>query len=268
MDPSESLPHFPPQRGPELFHRVIDIHAVSPKGWDLLSQEIPALPKGWFELSCLSPTDRVEFTQLFWASKLPIKTDKQAEAFDAFFQEIESIEVYATQVDPGYAFEVHMIYVLQNDTGYFQGSPPADQRDIDRLKQIFSPLVFPEDYLSFFHLHNGFSKYMDTGLIRLEEMPRVYRYFQDLLSKEDLIRPDGEIIAPKQLIPFYESFGLHCYQCFYQDWYVDQEMGNIYFSEHDRMMSNVVDLGPSEEKMAFSSFLDWLFFYLEDIWQL
>ncbi len=255
-----------PQRGPELFHRVVNLHTAAHQGWDKLSKEIPSLPRGWFELSQLKPEDRIEFTHLFWASKLPLKTEQHIQSLDSFFEELETIEIYATQLDPGYPFEVHMIYVLQNDAGYFQGSPPASEGDVERMRQLFSPVSFPSDYLAFFHLHNGFSKYMDTGLIRLEELPRVHRYLQDLLSKEELIRPDGEVISPQQLIPFYESFGLHCYQCFYQDWYVGQEMGNIYFSEHDRMISNILDLESNAEKMAFASFLDWLFFYLEDIW--
>ena len=75
----------------------------------------------------------------------------------------------------------------------------------------------------------------------------------------------GELINPHSLIPFYESFGMPFYQCFYKDWYPETEMGNIYYSGNTNTISDVKNKDPSSEAMAFSTFSDWLIFYLETI---
>jgi len=224
------------------------------------------LPRGWFELARLAPEDRIEFTRAYWMSQLPFVSSKCMEGLDHFFDQLETIEVYATQMEVGQPFDVHMVYVLQHESGFFQGNPGATEDEILTLNKQFSHMNFPQDYLAFLKIHNGFSKYTDTGLIKIKEMSRNYRQFQELLKHEELIRPDGHIIEPASLIPFYESFGLHSYQCYYADWYIENEMGNVYFSEHDRTISNFLDASRLEENLAFPNFLSWLIFYLEDIW--
>jgi hypothetical protein len=70
---------------------------------------------------------------------------------------------------------------------------------------------------------------------------------------------------PKSLIPFYESFGQPFFQCFWGDWYPDQEMGNVYYSNATKkiLVSNKKD--DCLETMAFETFTDWLVFYLEKL---
>ena len=70
---------------------------------------------------------------------------------------------------------------------------------------------------------------------------------------------------PKKLYPFYVSFNLPCYQCFWAEWYPEQEMGNIYYSNITQSMSCVENGNSSPENLSFATFIDWLMFYLEQI---
>lgn len=253
----------------ELFYKVLPLQE-SKIEWDELSKMIPYIPRGWFELSRLPVQDRVDFTRAFWFSKLPFETVSShvEQKMEVFFDELEDVEVYATQIEQGNPFEIHMVYTLKESLGFFQGGPPASDDQIETLKKQFFHLDLPSDYLSFLSIHDGFSKYTDTGIIKTRNMSSNYSKFQEILKNEMLIRPDSQVINPVSLVPFYESFGLHCYQCFYADWYVENEMGNVYFSEHDRAISNFLDEARLEENLAFPTFLAWLLFYLEDIWHL
>jgi hypothetical protein len=251
------------------FNQVIALHESPGMDWETLTSLSPLLPRGWYELSRLPLADRIEFTHDYWQSKLPFILSASAHLerrLAEFFENLDEIGIYITQAKKNSPFEVHMVYSLKAAMGFFQGSPPAGDETLDSLMKRFGNINFPPDYLAFLRIHDGFSKYTDTGLIKTRDMAQVYQRLQHLLADEVLVRPDGQIIDPENLIPFYESFGLHCYQCFYADWYPEQEMGNVYFSEHDRAISNYLDSYNLEENLAFPSFIGWLIFYLEDIW--
>lgn len=269
---SEHFHEYYGREGPNAhFYRVIALHHEPDLDWEELSQKIPLLPRGWFELSRLPTEDRIEFTRAYWMAKIPFISPNEShleERLDTFFQSLDDIEIFATQSKPDHPFDVHMVYGLKEATGFFHGSPPAADLALDNLRKQFAHVNLPPDYLAFLQIHDGFSKYTDTGLIKSRDMARVFQQLQHLLSEEILVRPDGQGIDPSSLIPFYESFGLHCYQCFYADWYPEEEMGNIYFSENDRTISNFLDRNHLEENLAFSTFLGWLVFYLEDIWHI
>jgi hypothetical protein len=253
------------------FYQVLALHEEQGMEWETISEKIPLLPKGWFELARLPVEDRIEFTQHYWLSKLPFIAGENVyleQRLSDFFENLEEIGIYATQDKQGSSFDVHMVYTLQNEAGFFQGFPPATEESIEMLRKQFGHINFPPDYLAFLTIHDGFSKYTDTGMIKSKDMARVYQRLRHLLSKEVLVRPDGEVIDPEHLIPFYESFGLHSYQCFYADWYPKTEMGNVFFSEHDRSISNFLESQDLSDNLAFLSFFGWLVFYLEDIWNL
>lgn len=269
---SEHFHEFYGREGkPEVFHQVIALNRETHLKWEELSQKIPLLPRGWYELSRLSIEDRIEFTRAFWLGKIPFISPDEShleERLETFFESLDDIEIFATQSKVGGPFDVHMVYGLKEATGFFHGGPPLNEGGLETLKKQFSRINFPPDYLAFLQIHDGFSKYTDTGVIKSRDLSRTYQHLQEILSDEILVRPDGEVIDPVNLIPFYESFGLHCYQCFYSDWYPSLEMGNIYFSEHDRTVSNFLDHYHLEENLAFPTFLGWLIFYLEDIWHI
>jgi hypothetical protein len=253
------------------FHQVIALHEAHDVRWDNLAKQAPLLPRGWFELSRIAMEDRIEFTQEFWHSKLPFIGSESVhleKRMSEFFENLEEIGIYLVQAKKDGPFDAHMVYSQKGATGFFQGCPPASDEAVESLVKSFGHINFPPDYLAFLRIHDGFSKYTDTGLIKARNMAQTYQKLQHLLADEILVRPDGQVIVCENLIPFYESFGLHCYQCFYADWYPEEEMGNVYFSENDRSISNYQDSPALEEHLAFSSFLGWLVFYLEDIWQL
>ncbi|MCH9627715.1 MAG: hypothetical protein S4CHLAM2_13570 [Chlamydiales bacterium] len=253
------------------FHHVIALHNEPDLEWEKLSQQIPLLPRGWFELSRLPVEDRIEFTREFWLAKIPFISPNEShleERLYTFFESLDTIEIFATQERPDQLLDVHMVYSLKEAAGFFHGSPPATESALDSLIKQFAHVHLPPDYLAFLQVHDGFCKYTDTGVLKSRHMARTFQHLQHLLIEEVLVRPDGQVIDPSSLIPFYESFGLHCYQCFYADWHPEKEMGNLYFSENDRTLSNFLDRTRLEENLAFSTFLAWLVFYLEDIWHI
>ncbi len=269
---NEQVPdYFTHDHPGQHFNKIISLHEAKDLNWENLSQKMPLLPRGWFELARLPAEDRIEFTREYWHAKL-LYMDRDAihleKHLNHFFGNIEEIGIFATQGKSGGRFDVHMVYSLKDEGGYFQGFPPASEGALDELKKRFAHIDFPTDYLAFLQIHDGFSKYTDTGLIKSREMAQTYQKLQHLLAKEVLVRPDGSMIDPAHLIPFYESFGLHNYQCFYADWYPKKEMGNVYFSEQERSISDFFDGDDALDSLAFPSFLGWLIFYLEDIWHL
>ncbi len=247
------------------FRKVIALHEGPDVGWEEISQLVPRLPRGWYELSQLPEADRIEFTRDFWFSQLPFQPHIP-DILQAFFADLNTIGVYLTQQQHDEPYEAHMVYGVHKDTAFFRGGPPATENDIVALKQRFSDVVLPEDYLAFLGIHDGFYKYTDTGVTPSAQMGKFYEKFQDLIAACDqLLSPTDEPVDPKTLIPFYESFGFPCYQCFWSDWYPSGEMGNIYYCGLTNTISDHRISGPSPENMAFPTFLDWLAFYLETI---
>lgn len=250
-------------------HQVIALHELKEPHWDLLSEQAPLLPRSWFELSRLPLEDRIDFTRGYWLSKLPLLPPQGTDftkRIQLFFDAIEEIGIFLSQERPGLPFDVHMIYALEGQDAFFHGSPPASKEALENLQRQFSHIRFPKDYLAFLEIHDGFSKYTDTGLIRVRELPRTYLRFQEVLSGEILLNDKEEIVAPKSLIPFYEFSILHAYQCFYADWYAHEEMGmgNVSYVPHEPDSDGIVE-NHLEMHMAFPTFLSWFLFYLEDI---
>lgn len=260
--------HFrDPIKRSDHFHQVLALHREPELKWDLVSQMAPLLPRGWYELSRLPPEDRIEFTREFWLSKIPILNPAESHLEDrlySFFDSLEEIEIFVTQERPQQPFEAHMVYGLKEASGFFHGNPPAKLSAIDALKRQYAHVDLPTDYLAFLLIHDGFSKYTDTGIFKSRDMTRIFQHLQQLLSEDILVRPDGQLIDPPSLIPFYESKELHAYQCFYADWRPGGSVGNIYFSQADHTISNFLDSLHGEENLAFETFLGWLVYYLED----
>lgn len=252
------------QRG--NFHRVIALHEPARPTWREAKKLVEKLPKGWYELAKLSPADRVDFLGDFWLSKLPFQP-----GFDnfiiGFFNSLEDVGIYLTQRTFDDPFEAHMVYSLKADKGFFQGKPPATEADIVALRKQFPEMVLPEDYLAFLQIHDGFSKFTDTGIIPSHLMARAYQDFQEKLRQqpEALLTANRETVDIPKLIPFYESFGFPCYQCFWGEWYPAQEMGNIYYSGLTHTITDHTSGVASPENQTFPTFLDWLMFYLEVI---
>jgi hypothetical protein len=217
-----------------FYHEVIALHESPNWQWEEIQQKMPSFPKGWYELARLSLEDRIEFVREFWLSTLPFVSHIHA-FLNAFFDKLDDIGVYLTQ----------------------------SQFDSEFHKRDFND-VLPEDYLSFLKIHDRFSKHSDTGIIRSSAMRSTYEKIQEKIQNEP-IYSGKQLIDPKELIPFYESFGQPSFQCFYLGWTPMNGVGNVYFSMAESSISDVHDQNSLTENLAFPSFLDWLIFYLEAI---
>lgn len=246
------------------FHKVIALHEAPDISWKELSKLVPSLPKGWEELAHLPSSDRIEFTEDFWRSKIPYRTGLD-DSLGNFFGTLDDIGIYITQKCYDDPFAAHLVYSFKDDGGFFRGEVPAAEKDLAELKNYFPGFTLPVDYLAFLQIHDGFCKTTDcTGIVCSSLMPAAYESFQAQLANGDpLTTRNGVLIDPKSLIPFYESFGMPFYQCFWADWYPEDEMGNVYFSGNQKTITEFSATNSSAESMAFPTFTDWLMFYLE-----
>jgi hypothetical protein len=248
------------------FYSVIALHESAEISWDWTHSKISNVPRGWYELAQLPSKDRIEFSHDFWLAKLPYRAGVD-KFLDRFFGSLDDIGVYITQKKFDDPHEVSLVYCIKGYNGFFRGYPPVNGTALDKLSKAFSPYLLPNDYLAFLQIHDGFSKATDcTGITRSAQMLEKYEAFQSMLQQQDpIITSIGTTVDPKTLIPFYESFGMPFFQCFWTEWYPDQEMGNVYYSTENKSISDVYNGVANSETMAFYTFIDWLMFYLERI---
>lgn len=249
------------------FHKVVALHATPDLDWNEIRLLAPELSRGWYELSRLKQEDRIEFVRDFWVSKLPYHPKLQ-EFITQFFNSVEDIGVFVVQKKYDDPHQAHMVYSLKNDVGFYRGYPPATDSGITNLQNAFSDTIFPQDYVAFLQIHDGFCKTTDcTGITQSFLMKESYEKFQKMVEafETPLLTTKNQTVNPKTLIPFYESFGMPFYQCFWSEWYPLEEMGNVYFSGSTKTISDVASKDPSAETMAFPTYSDWLMFYLESI---
>jgi hypothetical protein len=246
------------------FHAIVPLHDTSDLTWKHLHKIAPSLPRGWYELSRLPSADRVEFTRDYWISRLPYHPEI-SNFLTSLFKQIDDIGIYLTQKTFEDPMRVEMAYSLGEYGGFFQGSPPVTDNELAVLQQSFPGQILPADYRAFLRIHNGFAKHSDTGIFTSKDVPNRSKNFQADIGKLDppLKSSKGEMVNPKTLIPFYESYGLPCYQCFWSEWYPLEEMGNVYYSGLTKILSDFSGEGTWGENLAFPTFLDWLMFYLE-----
>lgn len=248
------------------FHEVIFLNKERDISWPELVRKVPTIPKGWYELTHISPKDRIDFTYETWLRKLSYHP-KLEERLKRFFNSLDDIVIIITQQKWDDPFEAQMVYSLSNNNGFYRGAVPAAEEDTNRLKSLFKDQIFPEDYLAFLQIHNGFCKTTDcTGILKSTHVGPFYEQFQEALAKEPgILTTKGVPVNPKSLIPFYESFGMPYYQCFWVEWYPEQEMGNVYYSGSSKTISDIKNEDPESETLAFPTFSDWLAFYLEGV---
>lgn len=248
------------------FHRVIPLHDAPDIDWDTLHKLVPGLCKGWYELANLENKDRIEFLRDYWIDKLPYHNGI-SELIQTFFSGLDFIGLFITQKAYDDPYEAHIVYSLKGGAGFYQGGVPATEIQLQYIQKQLPDIRLPLDYLAFLQIHNGFSKTTDcTGIIPTGRFMQTYDEFQQLLMTEDVIKTSaGSEVDPKTLIPFYESFGMPFFQCFWTEWYPEEEMGNVYYSGQTKTVLIDLDKSVSIENMAFATFSDWLMFYLERV---
>lgn len=249
------------------FHRVIPLHNAPDMDWKTISAIAPALPRGWYELCQLSVSDKIEFTLSYWLTKLPFHP-KWSHFISQFFGSLDDIAVFLTQKKMESPFEAQMVYSLAENRGFFRGGAPCGEKEITDLQKLFPDYILPNDYLTFLQIHDGFCKTTDcTGIISTKQMPQKFQEFQKMVENlGQLTTRSGKWVDPKSLIPFYESFGMPYYQCFWAYWHPIEGMGNVYYSSSAHTISEADEADPlCPERLAFPTFIDWLMFYLERV---
>lgn len=228
--------------------------------WEEISEKVPDLPRGWFELSRISVEERIEFVSGLWLDRLPFHP-KVYPFLSHFFSRLDDIAIVV--VKQGFDAQPEMVYSLADNSSFFRGFPPATEEDVRQFRSEIGAII-PHDYLSFLRLHNGFGKLSEQGLIRMEEISPVRERMKGILLHQDkVIQRKGHIVDPDALIPFYEDYGLNSFQCFFADWYPGSEMGNVYLSGINYTVSDLTDRQNWVEQLAFPCFLEWLVYYLE-----
>lgn len=248
------------------FHKVIALHETNDFSWEELTKQAPNLPRPWWELAQLSKEDRKEFLQEFWESKMVYHPDL-GEFLESFFSGVDDVGIILTQKKYDDPYEAQIVYSLEGDSGFFRGAPPASESDILEVQSDFPSWILPADFLAFLQIHNGFCKTTDsTGLLGTKNLLSSYEEFQETFNDIDIIYTKNKLpVNHKQLIPFYRSFGMPDYQCFWAEWYPENEMGVVYYSGVTRTVSDISDGGTTVEHLCFPTFTDWLIFYLEPL---
>lgn len=229
--------------------------------WEEVQTIASDLPRSWFELSRISPRDRIEFSRDYWLSQLPYHP-KVHPILSEFFDRLDDIAVILRKEKPEDIFSAELVYSFADESTFFRGLPSPTEREINELKKEIGALV-PRDYLAFVHIHNGFGKLSELGLLKIDEIPDARRRVMELILKASKPIKAGKSVADAgSLIPFFEHLGLSSFQCFYSDWYPGSEMGNVYLSGIDYTIS---DVAKWEESLAFPTFLEWLASFLQGI---
>ena len=227
------------------FANMIALHVQKEMTWDEAHERAPSFPKGWWEFSKLSKGIKREFIRDFWFNALPYLPHIY-QFLDSFFAKVKEIGVYLAQDSKQEIFEPLLCYQLENQI--FWGRPPL----LEKERQTFKNKVqfpFPEDFLDFLCIHNGFSKGEETGIFSTHAMCKedsVFRERLEQISKK--IQLEGEEVDPQLLFPFYCSSCLDVYQCFYKDWYPDGEVGNVLCS----LSKETLPSWNREETLTFS----------------
>lgn len=229
--------------------------------WEEVARVAFDIPRGWYELSRVSSQDRVEFARDFWLDRLPYHPIAHPALFE-FFERLDDVGVVLVQRVKDEPMDAELVYSLADNGSFFRGRTPASDGEILELKREINANL-PRDYLCFLDIHNGFGKLSEMGLLEIEEIADLRRKIIDMVLRSDKRLKSGEIeVDPSSLIPFFEALGLSSFQCFYSDWYPGSEMGNVYFSGIDYTISDVNQKKAWIENLAFSTYSEWLSYYL------
>ncbi len=244
------------------FREVIFVNRETDLSWEVAQTKAPKLPRSWFELSRISTRDRIDFTRDLWLDLLSFHP-KAHDSISRFFQSLDDIEVVLHRQSEEEPFSAELVYSLADNSSFFRGLPPLSGTEREALREeVLWDL--PRDYWTFNRIHNGFGKLSELGLLQVEEITdERAKIVNTQVSSEQALHSGDVVVDPGTLIPFFISFGLASYQCFYADWYPAHEMGNVYLSGIDNTISDITDPELWSENLAFPTFVEWLAVYLQ-----
>ena len=158
---------------------------------------------------------------------------------------------------------VELVYSIRNNTTFFRGKPPLNFEMIRYVNSQFNDML-PSDYLAFLKIHSGFAKNADTGIVEAENMFDFSQNIRQLIiSQNKIILSNQREVDPQELIFFYQSIRTADFQCFYTRWFPYFQIGNVYYSYNENLISDINDKNMWTENLAFPTFLQWFIFYLE-----
>ncbi len=218
--------------------------------------------KAWFELSRIPAESRIEFVKDLWLKSLSFHT-KASDKIEGFFERLDDVIILVCQHTVEDPWRAEMIYSVEGDVTFFRGLMPATDDSIVQVKKELE-LDLPLDYWNFSKIHNGFGRLSELGMMPIEALPKTRsRFVRMILDSETPLRMGAEKVDAYSLFPFYEEFGLDCYQCFNGQWYPESEMGNVHFSGIDYTVSDTLERREWAENLAFPTFVEWLAAFLE-----
>lgn len=245
-----------------IFKEVLILSEEKDLSFEAVSKKAFDLPRGWYELSRVSPKDRVDFTRDFWLDRIPYHPRAHPIIFE-FFERLDDVAVVLTRKMKDEPMDSELVYSLADNSSFFRGKPPCTEVDIQEVGTEIN-VNLPRDYLSFLRIHNGFGKLSEMGVLEIQELADTKRRVIELaLQSEKRVKSGATDVDPGSLIPFFEALGLSSFQCFYSDWYPGSEMGNVYFSGIDYTVSDVSNKQSWAEELAFPTFSEWLAQYLQ-----
>src|SRR5579872_2370674 len=115
------------------FKEVVFLSEESNANWGEISRKAPDLPRGWFELSRISPRDRVEFTRDFWLDRMPYHPSAHP-AFFEFFEQLDDVAVVLMRRAEDEPMDCELVYSFHDNSSFFRGKPPCPETVLDELK--------------------------------------------------------------------------------------------------------------------------------------
>lgn len=243
----------------ENFEEALILSEQPEKTWDDLIVLMPELPRGWYELSRLPVEDRIEFSRDFWLKALPYRPSIH-NAIVEFFAGLDDVGLVLSLNGK---WTPQLVYSFRDNSCFFRGFVPALDKDLTALgREMHFP--FPKDWNAFMKIHNGFGKLLEPGILPIENIESAKNSVDEMIINADTpIQLGSSLVNPNALMPFYETFGLNSFQCFFLDWYPEGEMGNVYFSGIDYTVSDITRRKEWSECGAFVNFSEWLVSFLE-----
>jgi hypothetical protein len=230
------------------FYEVMFIEQDKPYFEDV-HKLAPNLPKGWVELSAQDLEVRKDLIKSYWQARLPFFS------VDTFFNRVDDIGLFLTKKSPDSPFEAELVYSLENNEGFIRGFPFLSDKQIHLLSIEFDYLL-PSSYLQFLKIHSSLFSHKGefcSPLNLLEQMKEFHSFHAD----ERFVFGEREI-HPTSLIPFFKQKEPKGMQCFITEWSLAGEIGNVFYSEEEKILSPYHPL----REGSFAKFNDWLSSFL------
>lgn len=232
--------------------------------WEELLSFFPSsppfsVPRIWFDVSKLTQQVGKKFLQDLWLNAFPY-LPKLYEAIMRFFSRIERVEVCLGKHRTGrQEYGIFLIYAMRDSQEVRWGGPPLLERSIVQWQQHF-PVDLPEEFLSFFRIHNGFSKNREEGILRADQLLPEHQKLTALQEKcGDTGKGSSEWrTLSNVLFPFYRFGQGNGCQCFDVKERNDEGRADLL------CVTTARDGIPCEEESERAlPFVDWLIHYLD-----